>query len=95
MAGGLRSRTLPHRSGRLSRSLMEQSDFYSDRKFCAQCNDYVSYLQSMEHSYCTTCGEEVRLFSEQDWEAFNESLKERKPKGGRPKKKDQQDKESA
>ena len=65
---------------------MENSDFYTDRKYCSECADYVTYLQSMEHSYCTRCGGQVRLFSETDWEAFNESLKERKPRGGRPRK---------
>ena len=62
------------------------SDFYSDHKYCSDCNEYVPYLMSMEHSYCARCGARVRLFSEQDWEAFNASLKERKPKGGRPRK---------
>jgi rRNA maturation endonuclease Nob1 len=66
---------------------MDLNDFYNDRKFCTECAEYVTYLQSMEHSYCTQCGSQVRLFSQSDWEAFNESLKERRPKGGRPRKK--------
>ena len=61
-------------------------DYYSDRKFCPQCETYVSYLQSMEQSYCVQCGQQVRLFSEEDWTAFHASLKERRPKGGRPRK---------
>jgi len=65
---------------------MDQTDFYNDRKYCTACDAYVPYLQSMEHSYCALCGAQVRLFSEADWNAFNESLKERKPKGGRPRK---------
>ena len=65
---------------------MYPSDFYNDRKYCENCCQYVSYLQSMEHSYCVQCGEAVRLFSTDDWETFNASLKERRPKGGRPKK---------
>jgi len=65
---------------------MERLDFYSDRKFCPLCEDYVNYLMSVEHSYCVTCGTEVRLFSEQDWTAFNESMQSKRPKGGRPRK---------
>jgi len=65
---------------------MEYGDFYNDRKFCETCNEYVPYLQGIEHSYCTQCGQQVRLFSDSDWEAFQESLKARRPKGGRPRK---------
>jgi hypothetical protein len=63
---------------------MDPLNYYSDRKFCASCNDYVPYLMSVEHSYCAQCGAEVRLFSEQDWTAFNESIRAKHPKGGRP-----------
>ena len=66
---------------------MEHSDYYNDRKYCESCGEYVTYLQGMEHSYCTQCGQQVRLFSGEDWEAFQTSLKDRRPKGGRPKKK--------
>jgi transcription initiation factor TFIIIB Brf1 subunit/transcription initiation factor TFIIB len=65
---------------------MDQLDYYSDRKFCPECNDYVHYLMSVEHSYCVQCGSEVRLFSEKDWTAFNESMQAKRPKGGRPRK---------
>ena len=65
---------------------MDQSDFYNDRKFCEGCGDYVPYLQSLEHSYCAVCGSQVRLFSDADWDAFHSSLKERRGKGGRPRK---------
>lgn len=73
---------------------METTDFYNDRKFCNGCNDYVPYLQSLDSSYCAVCGDKVRLFSDDDWATFNDSLKERRPKGGRPRK-TRQDKESA
>ena len=63
-----------------------ESDFYNDRKYCPSCETYVSYLQSLSESYCVKCGQAVRLFSEQDWNAFHDSLKERRPKGGRPRK---------
>jgi len=71
---------------------MDYGDFYSDRKFCPGCNDYVPYLMSLEHSYCVVCGETVKLFSEQDWDSFRDEIKQR-PKGGRPRK--NRDKESA
>lgn len=61
-------------------------DYYSDHKWCPTCQEYVPYLMSIEHSYCTQCGTEVRLFSKEDWDSFHESLQSRKPKGGRPRK---------
>ena len=72
---------------------MEHTDFYNDRKYCQACGDYVPYLQSMEHSYCAVCGSKARLFSDDDWKSFHDSLKERQ-KGGRPRKR-QEGKESA
>lgn len=65
---------------------MENADFYSDRKYCSKCEGYVPYLMSVDHSYCTQCGAEVRLFSNTDWSEFRRALEERKPKGGRPRK---------
>ena len=70
---------------------MDQLDFYNDRKFCTDCEKYVPYLMSVENSYCADCGGEVRLFSESDWKAFNEAMAARKPKGGRPRKKDRRE----
>ncbi|MFO1009781.1 MAG: hypothetical protein U1F29_06915 [Planctomycetota bacterium] len=76
---------------------MDVPDYYSDLKYCPKCEKYVSYLMGMEHSYCVECGARVRLFSEQDWLAFNENITRQKPKGGRPKKdpKDRRGRESA
>ena len=62
------------------------SDFYSDRKHCDHCDKYVSYLMSVDTSFCVECGNEVRLFSKGDWQNFNTNLQERRPKGGRPRK---------
>ena len=73
---------------------MEHADYYSDRKFCPACTEYVPYLMSTEHSFCVHCGAQVRLFSEQDWETFSESVKSQRPKGGRPRK-NRENKESA
>jgi hypothetical protein len=81
------------RQTKANTNMDRQYDYYSDLKFCAKCDKYVSYLMSMDHSYCTACGERVRLFSEGDWAAFNETLSRQKPKGGRPR--GQRGKESA
>lgn len=74
---------------------METRDYYSDRKFCSQCNTYVTYLMSVEHSYCAQCGAEVRLFSKDDWSHFHQAVQERRPKGGRPRKQQRQNKEAS
>jgi hypothetical protein len=65
---------------------MDHTDFYSDKKFCDACGTYRPYLQSLEHSYCAQCGAEVHLFSQEDWQSFHAEMKERRPKGGRPRK---------
>ena len=62
------------------------SAFHHDTKFCSSCNEYVSYLSSIENSYCIQCGAEARMFSKSDWEALQAKLAARKPKGGRPRK---------
>ena len=71
---------------------MEPIDYYNDQKYCPTCDAYVSYLMSVEHSYCTTCGNEVRLFSKDDWESFQTGLSAKRPKGGRPRKNKANDK---
>ncbi|MDP6385255.1 MAG: hypothetical protein QGI93_03585, partial [Planctomycetota bacterium] len=60
------------------------NDYYTDKKWCPSCEEYGPYLMSIEHSYCTTCGSEVRLFSDADWGTFQDSMSARRPKGGRP-----------
>jgi len=60
---------------------MDSLDFYNDKKWCAQCADYVPYLMSIERSFCVACGGEVRLFSKEDWRAFSAGMASRKPKG--------------
>lgn len=65
---------------------MDQPDFYSNQKYCPQCDRYVSYLQSVGHAYCVECGGEARLFSKEDWQAFQEGITSKRPKGGRPRK---------
>ena len=62
---------------------------YDDHKYCPTCKGYVPYLQSIELAYCVQCGDAVRLFSDEDWSRFQQRLSDRRPKGGRPKKKRQ------
>ena len=64
---------------------MSDQDFYGDRKYCPACDDYVSYLASIDTSYCIDCGAEVRLFSKEDWERFQSGL-ETRPRPRRRKK---------
>jgi hypothetical protein len=65
---------------------MDRYDYYTDQKYCPSCDKYVAYLMSIERSFCVECGGEVRLFSKEDWESFNESLSAKRPRGGRPRK---------
>ncbi len=61
---------------------MSPNSFYDDRKFCTACDDYVAYLAGMDRSYCVQCGSKVRLFSEEDWNRFQNGLDNR-PRNGR------------
>lgn len=74
---------------------MEPNSYYDDRKYCPQCQDYRRYLMSVSKSFCVECGGEVRLFSKEDWEAFNESLEAKKPKGRRARRGSKSDSQSA
>lgn len=60
-----------------------EKNFYSDRKWCPCCSSYVSYLMSLDTSFCIECGGEVRLFSKEDWLVFSETMQARRQKGGR------------
>jgi rRNA maturation endonuclease Nob1 len=53
-------------------------DFYREKKWCAGCRDYVQYLMSVNHSFCITCGTQVRLFSKPDSERFTDEVKRHK-----------------
>lgn len=41
-----------------------------DRRFCANCREYVPYLWSPQASYCVRCGSPAQLFSGEDLSAF-------------------------
>ena len=49
---------------------MDSLDYYNDTKYCPSCDQYVSYLRSIQDSYCTQCGSVVKLFSKEDWAEF-------------------------
>lgn len=53
-------------------------DFYNETKWCESCSEYVRYIMSVNHSYCTKCGGHVRLFSKEDSERFSEQVQKRK-----------------
>ena len=53
---------------------MQTNDFYGATKYCPCCDKNVRYLASIEVSYCVECGNEVRLFSAEEWAAFNAKL---------------------
>ncbi len=57
---------------------MGNGDFYGEKKFCDQCNDYVAFLMSVNASYCVHCGSKVRLFSGKDREQFSEEVQRHK-----------------
>ena len=54
------------------------SDFYTEQKWCSECNSYVRFMMSVNHSFCAECGSQVRLFSKADGLAFGESLQKRR-----------------
>ncbi len=60
---------------------MIRKDFENDKKWCEQCNSYQRYLMSVNHSFCSECGSQVRLFSKADAEAFTEQLTKRRWRG--------------
>lgn len=54
--------------------MVDHLDFYSEKKYCAHCQDYVPYLASLARSYCASCGEPVNLFSKEDWQKFRRRI---------------------
>jgi len=74
---------------------MERPDYYSDKKFCDNCNTYVNYLMGLDTSWCVSCGERVKLYSPDDWDHFREHLDARKSRNGRRRPQKKKGKESA
>jgi hypothetical protein len=56
----------------------DNSEFYSELKWCNDCHDYVRFLMSINHSYCVTCGARVRLFNRDDSRAFQDHVQRHK-----------------
>ena len=54
--------------------MVEHLDFYSEKKYCSGCQDYVPYLASLARSYCAKCGQPVNLFSKEDWLKFRRRI---------------------
>ncbi len=53
---------------------MGDQSYYSERKWCEHCKDYVRYLMSVDHSFCTHCSNKVRLFRNDDAQRFAETV---------------------
>ena len=54
------------------------SDFYTEQKWCSECNSYVRFMMSINHSYCVNCGGRVRLFNSNDSATFQETVQRHK-----------------
>lgn len=62
---------------------MTHPNYYSDRRWCGACRDYVAYLLSPSDAWCTRCGRPVALFSDEDRSAFDQAVRgERRPFDG-------------
>lgn len=57
---------------------MSASEYYTEKKWCDHCKDYVRYLMSVEASYCAQCGNKVRMFSREDARKFSETVQRHK-----------------
>ena len=57
---------------------MNNGDYYQEKKWCEECEDYVRYLMSVDHSYCIDCGRRVKLFNSKDKESFSETIQRHK-----------------
>ena len=55
-----------------------QSEFYTEQKWCDHCNGYVRFMMSVNHSYCIECGGRVRLFNCNDSANFQETVQRHK-----------------
>ena len=55
-----------------------RNEFYDEQKWCEHCQEYVSFLMSVNHSYCVQCGNRVRLFSRSDAANFQDHVQRHK-----------------
>jgi len=54
------------------------TEFYNEQKWCDDCQRYVRFLMSVNHSYCIDCGGRVRLFSGDDKQTFQDHVQRHK-----------------
>ena len=57
---------------------MNERNFERDKKWCPKCEEYQRYMMSVNHSFCTNCGTQMRLFSKKDQERFTEEVQRRR-----------------
>jgi transposase-like protein len=53
---------------------------FAEKKYCPHCERYERYLRSCNKAgiskyHCIICGEEVKLFSDEDQKAFDATVK--------------------
>jgi rRNA maturation endonuclease Nob1 len=63
---------------RHSKPGVETAEFYRETKWCAQCERYVRFLMSVNHSYCIDCGGRVKLMSGDDTQRFGDAVQRHK-----------------
>ncbi len=63
---------------RTDRPTMTNDEYYRETKWCAQCQGYVRFLMSVNHSFCVQCGGRVRLFSGDDDRQFLDGVQRHK-----------------
>tara|TARA_R110002094_G_scaffold118906_3_gene114105 strand:+ start:483 stop:770 length:288 start_codon:yes stop_codon:yes gene_type:complete len=54
------------------------SEFYTEKKWCDDCDGYVRFMMSVNHSYCIECGGRVRLFNRNDSANFQDTVQRHK-----------------
>jgi len=57
---------------------MNAPEFYNEQKWCEQCQHYVRFLMSVNHSYCVDCGSRVRLFNRDDAQRMQDNVQRHK-----------------
>lgn len=59
-------------------TMTTNDEYYRETKWCAQCQTYVRFLMSVNHSFCVQCGARVRLFSSDDDRGFTDTVQRHK-----------------
>jgi hypothetical protein len=69
---------LPLTADRPTPTMTTNDEYYRETKWCAQCQTYVRFLMSVNHSFCAQCGGRVRLFSSDDDRGFSDTVQRHK-----------------